>query len=319
VLARRDGREPYDWLAYRRVLAGLPRGMARLERMGADLDEDRLEALDHEPDLFVARMQDTIEHAAEGGAALVEVRFGALTLLRPDFGLLTLFHEAELRARDRYPGIRAVPLISGLWPARREARRVLDACLRAASAGLAGVDFLPVPYEGAVDWAEAYGWSERLANAGLGITAHAGEFSPAHLEGALGLPGLTRVGHAVRAAESPALLDRIAERGITVECCLTSNVVYGAVESLEAHPLRRFVEAGVRVTLSTDNPVRLATTIADEYEAARTLGCSDQDLLSFARAGITASFAPDEVKAGLLAVLTTPREHEFPNRMTIGM
>ena len=152
---------------------------------------------------------------------------------------------------------------------------------------------------------EIYPLAEQAAEAGLGVTVHAGEFSTANIEAALGAPGITRIGHGVYAATSPELLQRLADSGVTVECCLTSNVVLGAVPSLEEHPIRKFVDAGVPVTLSSDDPMRLCTTIAGEYKQAAALGFDDSDLLSFTRNGILASFTTDERKSALLGTLET--------------
>lgn len=142
-------------------------------------------------------------------------------------------------------------------------------------------------------------WAERAA-AGLGITVHVGEFSPANLAAALRLPGLGRLGHAVHAAHDPRLLDRLAGTGATVECSLSSNVVLGAVPSYEEHPIRRFVAHGIPVTLNTDLPLHVGTTIGREYAIAAGLGFSPAELLGFTRNAIRASFAPAARRAGLL-------------------
>lgn len=84
---------------------------------------------------------------------------------------------------------------------------------------------------------------------------------------------------------------------------MTRIVVLGAVRSYEAHPIRRLVDHGVRVTLSTDNPVRLGTTIAQEYEAAAALGFSPTELLQFTRCGLEASFTSADRRAALLGSL----------------
>ena len=295
--AAQAGGTAYDWRAWHSRLAAIEPGMPRLERMSGELDVATLDALDIDDGLFLARVEKTLEEGARDGAVLIEVRAGAQTVLRS--GFMRLFREAESRVRERYPGLRAEALISGLWPSRAGARGVLEGCLRARDEGLAGVDFIPVPYDLDVGWSDAYRWAERLSAAGLGITAHAGEVSPANLEAAIRMPGLTRLGHAVYAARSPRLLDAIASRGLTVECCLTSNVVYGAVESLDAHPLRRFVDAGVQVTLNSDNPVRLCTSIAREYKQAVALGFTTTELASFTRNAIEASFTSGKRKAEL--------------------
>ena len=154
------------------------------------------------------------------------------------------------------------------------------------------------------------GLAERAADAGLGITVHAGEFSTANIEAALRVPGITRIGHGVHAATTPELLQRLADSGVTVECCLTSNVVLGAVPSLDEHPIRKFVDAGVPVTLSSDDPMRLCTTIAGEYEQAASLGFDESDLLSFTRNGILASFTSDDRRSALLETPETAVSQE---------
>ena len=97
------------------------------------------------------------------------------------------------------------------------------------------------PYDSEADWTETYGWAERAAGVGLGITVHVGEFSTANITSALRFPGIKRIGHGVHAAAKTELLKEVANSGVTVECCLTSNVVLGAVSSLEEHPIRSFI------------------------------------------------------------------------------
>ena len=157
------------------------------------------------------------------------------------------------------------------------------------------MDFRVDPYDTEADpalWAVAHGWAAQAADAGLGVTVHAGEFSPANLDAALHTPGLRRLGHAVHAAFDPRLLERLARSGATVECCLTSNVVLGVVASYAAHPIDRFIAAGVPVTLNTDLRSHLDTTIGREYTIAATLGFTPAALLELTRNAIRASFTP---------------------------
>lgn len=135
------------------------------------------------------------------------------------------------------------------------------------------------------------------------MTVHAGEFSAANLEAALGVPGLRRLGHGVHAAAHPRLLERLVERGVTVECSLACNVVLGAAPSYEAHPIRRFIEHGILVTLNTVLPVHLGTTIGREYAIASALGYSPVELTEFARNAIRASFASAKRRSALLTNL----------------
>src|SRR5262249_6103881 len=179
-----------------------------------------------------------------------------------------------------------------LWlePDRLEA--VVAGTLAAARDGLGGIDLLYRPYDTEADWEIAYRVAARAADAGLGVTAHAGEFSAANVAAALRTPGLTRLGHAVHAVDDARLLDRIAARGVTIECCLTCNVFFGAVPSLEEHPICRFVQRGIPVALGADNPVQLSTTIGREYAVAATLGFTTADLFAFTPKALRASFPP---------------------------
>ena len=77
----------------------------------------------------------------------------------------------------------------------------------------------------------------------------------------MGLPGVTRISHGVRAIEDPALVEEIARRGLVLEVCPGSNVALGVYPSFEAHPLPELHAAGVRVTLGSDDPPYFATSI----------------------------------------------------------
>jgi adenosine deaminase len=140
------------------------------------------------------------------------------------------------------------------------------------------------------------------AEAGLGCSVHAGEWAGAEsVRAALDLP-VTRMGHGVRAIEDPALVAELAERGIVLECCPTSNVVLGVFDSYEAHPLPALREAGVRVTLASDDPPYFGASVGGEYAVARErFGWGDGELLAVTRTAIEASFAEPALRADLLA------------------
>ena len=162
---------------------------------------------------------------------------------------------------------------------------------------------LPDKYHEEANWAPAYRVAERAAEAGLGVTAHAGEVGEANIEAALGVPRPTRIGHAVAAAGNPRLLEMVAESGVTVESCLRSNVVLGAIPSYEEHPVRRFIEASASVALCIEDPVRVCTKIGREYALAAAVGFSEEALPGFAQAAVRASFAPADRRAALLLEL----------------
>jgi adenosine deaminase len=142
------------------------------------------------------------------------------------------------------------------------------------------------------------------ADAGLGCSVHAGEWAGAEsVRAALELP-VTRIGHGVRAIEDPALVAEIAERGIVLECCPTSNVVLGVFPSFDAHPLPALRDAGVRVTLASDDPPYFGASVGGEYAVARErFGMSDAELIALTRTAIGASFAEPPLRAVLQARL----------------
>ena len=113
---------------------------------------------------------------------------------------------------------------------------------------------------------------------GLRLTAHAGETDgPASIWAALEI-GAERIGHGIRALDDPVLLRHLRDHQIPLEVCLTSNARTGAVGPMESHPLRRLYEAGVPLTLSTDDPGVFRCTLRGEFETARRLGMGEREL-----------------------------------------
>jgi adenosine deaminase len=298
ILAARNGQTPYDWQGWvAQLLSETPPGIARLQALSRTLPVTRDQ--DTGDDVFIARVEDLLEEASTNGAVLVEVRFGNETVLRP--GFMELFREAERRVRQRHPRLYAeAVVIIMLWYEPDSLEQIVQACIRAVHKGLSGIDFLYSPYDAEASWETAYRIGERAADAGLGVTAHAGEFSTANIAAAARVPGLTRLGHATFAGQRPELLELLANRNITVECCLSSNVVLGAVPSFEEHPIRRFVEHGIPVALGSDNPVQICTTIGREYALAHSLGFSRGELLAFTQNAIRAAFTTPERRQDLL-------------------
>jgi adenosine deaminase len=141
---------------------------------------------------------------------------------------------------------------------------------------------------------------EIAADAGLGCTVHAGEWAGAEsVRAALELP-ITRISHGVRAIEDPSLVSELAERGIVLECCPTSNVVLGVFPTYEEHPLPALRAAGVRVTLGSDDPPYFGATIDGEYGVcAARMGFSDTDLRDITRTAIDAAFCDEDLRTAL--------------------
>jgi adenosine deaminase len=141
---------------------------------------------------------------------------------------------------------------------------------------------------------------EIAADAGLGCTVHAGEWAgPESVREGLKLP-VSRIGHGVRSIEDPALLEELAERGTVLEVCPTSNVVLGIYPTYGEHPLPKLREAGVRVTLGSDDPPYFGASIGGEYElCAEHYGFDDEALTSITRTAIEAAFCEETLKQRL--------------------
>src|SRR3954454_7449331 len=138
--------------------------------------------------------------------------------------------------------------------------------------------------------------------AGLHSVPHAGETTgPDTVWDALRVLGAERIGHGTSAAQDPALLAHLAATGVPLEVCPSSNIATRAVATLDEHPLRAFRDAGVTVTINSDDPPMFGTTLNREYAiAARLLGLDQAGLAELARTGVRASFAPKDVRDRVL-------------------
>ncbi|WP_367130805.1 adenosine deaminase [Saccharothrix sp. HUAS TT1] len=140
-------------------------------------------------------------------------------------------------------------------------------------------------------------------DAGLHCVPHAGETTgPDQVREALDELRAERIGHGVNAVRDPELLRRLAAEQVTLEVCPTSNLRTGAVRAIADHPLPRLLDAGVPVTLATDDPGMFHTDLDREYLLCHeAFGLDESALAELARTGVRASFAPDELKRSLLA------------------
>jgi len=143
---------------------------------------------------------------------------------------------------------------------------------------------------------------ELVAGEGLPCTVHAGEFGdPASIRQALDSLPVGRLGHGVRAAEDPALVSDLVQRDIVLECCPTSNIATKVFPDFASHAFNRLREAGVRVTLNSDDPPYFHTSVGLEYQVAHDhFGLDTGDLRAITRTALEAGFAPAEVRSALI-------------------
>jgi adenosine deaminase len=148
-------------------------------------------------------------------------------------------------------------------------------------------------------FADVYKEARRL---GFHTTAHAGEAAGAKsIWGAVRNLGVERIGHGTRAYEDEALLDFLVEHEIPLEMCLLSNLCTGVVSCIEEHPVRRYFEKGVMVTINTDDPKMFGNSLAQEYEVLeKDLGFSPKEIQSLMVNAVQASWLPKHKKQQLL-------------------
>ena len=183
------------------------------------------------------------------------------------------------------------------------AERVAQAAADRLARGVVGldlagneVDFSAAPFEPVF---------RAAAEGGLGITLHAGEWADGgSVFHAMEAMGARRIAHGVRAVEDPRALDLARERRVAFEICLTSNIASGAVRSYAEHPLPRLIQAGIPVTLNSDDPSICGIRLSDEYRAAvQHFGLSLDSLRGMILTAAQAAFLPDRDRNQLEARL----------------
>lgn len=244
-----------------------------------------------------------LEHSAAHGVIYSE------TFLSPDFcggGDLIAWRDylaAIEAAADRAEAQLGITLRGCITCIRHfgpEQARTIAACAQQTAGrfvtgfGLAGNEALHHPR----DFAYAF---DAAREAGLGLTAHAGEWGgPESVRAALDHLRVTRIGHGVRAIEDAALVDHLADTGVVLEVCPGSNIALGLYPDLASHPIDRLRRAGVAVTVSTDDPPFFHTTMTREHEQlADVFGWEEVEFAAIARTALDAAFCNPETRAAI--------------------
>jgi aminodeoxyfutalosine deaminase len=135
---------------------------------------------------------------------------------------------------------------------------------------------------------------------GLGSVPHAGEvLGPPSVWGALEALHADRIRHGIRSMEDPVLVRELIDRGTVLDVCPTANVLVGAVPSYDEHPLPEMVAAGLRCSLSTDDPAMFSTNLASEYAEAASRGLSPRE---FYEVGVEGALCDEPTKGALQAI-----------------
>ncbi len=180
-----------------------------------------------------------------------------------------------------------------------KAQSVLDLAIRFRKRNVVAFGIGGDERAGPPEWFTAI--YHRAAEHGLHLTVHAGESAgPESIWGALNLKA-ERIGHALTAAEDPELMQELAERQIPIEVCVTSNLRTGCCPELAQHPVRRYFDQGLMLTLNSDDPAMFRTSLAAEYALAQeAFAFTDEQLRELARNSFEASFLPPEKKIEFL-------------------
>lgn len=257
-------------------------------------------------DLPIALLQDAaalrratrelIEDLADDGVRYAEIRWAPRLHVEGGLSVRDVIHavadgvseaEHQMRARSPVIGLIVTAMRSHPPGANVElARAAGEFVPRVVGFDLAGPEaaYPAPPHAAAFRAAE---------DAGLALTAHAGEVAgAARISDALGL-GIRRIAHGPTVADDPELIEIVRQRDVTLDLCPTSNVQAGIVASLAEHPLARLHRAGVSVTLSTDDRTVSGTTLTEEYvRVASALGLTRAELASIAVNGCARAFGP---------------------------
>jgi len=290
------------WEFDRLVTVSDPRGVANL---------DALDAIYHWTELIQSSpiAVERSVHAAIGGAyrsqgiTTLELRFNPMKRNRGGERDLDHIILAAVRGLDRasleYPQVRAglILMMDRTFSAELNAI-VVEKAIRWAARGVVGVDIAgPRPGGARYDYRQVAPMVEDARAAGLGVTIHVGEEGgdTGREEIAEVVEALQpdRIGHGILAAGDPELMAEIAEAGIVLEICPTSNLLTKALPDEDAlrETFRTFVEAGVPFTIATDGPEMMRTHLRDELELLERIGALDLDELADAnRRGHEASF-----------------------------
>jgi len=211
-----------------------------------------------------------------------------------DFGTIARFITCSLRHWDPSRSLEAA-----------------QAAVRHKDSGVVGFDLAGAEAEySAAAHAAAFDYARRHF---LRVTCHAGEAAgPESVMRALFDCNVSRLGHGVRSGEDPRLLDYIRDARITLELCPTSNEQTHAVASFAEHPLKRYLDSGVVVTINTDSRLISGVTLTDEYvRVVNELGLSIPDLCRCVLNACESSFLPYAERARLVASMRAELERDW--------
>ncbi len=246
---------------------------------------------------------ENLQDAVREGIDYIELRFSPGFMAEvhglDPAGVTSAVCEAWAEARDQLPLKAKLIVIMSRHYGPEACQAELDLAIAHRDRGVVGVDLAGVEEMGPghlfVDHIR------RAREAGLHVTIHAGEWSgPDSVRQAVIELGAERIGHAIGAKEDPAVMDLLAERGVAIESCPTSNVQFSMVPSYQDHPLPMWLERGLLVTVNTDDPGISGIDLPHEYRVLREeMGLGEAQIRRLQENGVKAAFLTAEEKAAL--------------------
>lgn len=259
------------------------------------------------PDVIHRVSAEAVEDAAKDNVRYLELRFTPVALSRAEgFPLhdvmdwvITSAQEAAKKYKIKVGLIASVNRHESPELAEQVAWLAVDHMKH----GLMGLDL--AGNEAEFPSTPFHGIFKEAKQSGLHVTIHAGEWGPAdNVKDAIENLGAERIGHGVRILEDDTVVSLAKERGTVFEVCVTSNFQSGVVESIEAHPLHKMMERGLKVTVNTDDPSISRITLANEYQiACDKLNVTVDDLKKSIIVAAQSAFLDDEDKDKLINLL----------------
>lgn len=244
-----------------------------------------------------------LEEVAKDGVIYCE------TFVSPDFcgqgdlsawqDYLAAMQEASAEAQKQF-GITHKTIVTCLRHLGPDQAKVTARCAAETKSdylvgfGMAGAEMMGRPG----DFAYAF---DMAREAGLHLTCHAGEWGgPDMVADTIRDLGVSRIGHGINAVKDPALVQQIVDQGIVLEVCPGSNVVLRAVDGWDSHPIQDLRDAGVKVTVSTDDPPFFHTTMTAEFDMLhKTFGWEEADFKALNDTAIDAAFCDETTRAAI--------------------
>ena len=286
-------------------------GLARAIHMGQVCEslEDYLVAFDvtlsvlqTEEGLYRAAYELALDAAAEN-VRYLEVRYSPALHLHKGLRETVVVDAVleGLRAAKRETGIKYGVLLCGIrHMSPRTSVRLAELCVAYKNRGVVGFDLAGAEMNfPAKDHKDAF---QLILKNNVNCTAHAGEaYGPESIAQAIHFLGAHRIGHGTRLREDGDLLNYVNDHRIPLEICPTSNVQTRAVDALESHPLKFYLDYGLRVTINTDNRLITDTTVSKElWTSHKHLGLTLEDLITVIVSGFKSAFLPQREKQDLL-------------------